>query len=113
MRRIEEEERKAAELERQRIEAERLEAVTALLQTFVAPEEGEEDEDEIADSLRRELAARDGDAPGHLRLSRRFIAGVILLDIVGYSWQNQDLAAGQDNYLHVSTFIYSINKSAF
>ena len=36
------------------------------------------------------------------RLTRRFIAGTILYDLVGYSWNRLDLAAGQENYLHVS-----------
>ena len=88
-------------------QAERLEAVTALLQTFVAPEDGEEEADQLphakdSESLRRALPAIDGDKYGRIRLTKRFIAGVILFDIVGYSWHRQDLAAGQENYLHVS-----------
>ena len=36
------------------------------------------------------------------KLTKRFVAGVILYDLVGYSWSRLDLAAGQENYLHVS-----------
>ena len=95
--------------------SEKLEAVATLLQCFVAEVDQDAeggDEGEIPPELRRNLPQDPlpTNSPvsfaslvsSAVRLSQRFVAGVLLLDIASYSWQQLDLTSGQTDYLHVS-----------
>ena len=93
---------------------ERVEAVLTLLQVFVADPAEEADDDEIPVSMRRALPV-DAEAGANEsnvfrkaicqseKLSERFIAGVVLLDVVSYSWKQHNFEAEESNLLHVST----------
>ena len=80
--------------------SEKIEAVLTLFQIFVAePTDITDDEDEVPASMRRTVKITD--EPHHNdnvfvkvlkdseRLSERMVAGVLLLDLVSYSWKRQ------------------------
>ena len=80
--------------------SEKIEAVLTLFQIFVAePTDRTDDEDEVPASMRRTV--KNTDEPHHNdnvfvkvlkdseRLSERMVAGVLLLDLVSYSWKRQ------------------------
>lgn len=90
---------------------ERIEAVLTLMQVFVSDptdtakaDNPEESEESIPPSMRRALPQSQGVAESETnifkkvlknaeRLSERFIAGILLLDIVSYSWQRHRFEA--------------------
>ena len=94
---------------------ERIEAITTLMQVFV---NDPTDDAENDPSMKRALPQDQGrvDEPNVFkrvirqaeRLSERFIAGILLLDIVSFSWHKHNFEAQQTNLLHVSTInLYS------